>query len=234
MPNLLEFWQLGHTRSIANTKKIQREIPWETVKPPQKIVKKTNKTWQDPKNPWKTREFCTLSIWSFLWVGRPCLISSNPIVQHPTRGLPCGLCMFCVQVTLNHPSRTWFAWFVPSCCTSNDPNILGWLNDLIFIGSFGLDPKNRGLWKYRVYIGTYKFNQIHNFNIARYVHENLHKTSLRQKKLLNWVENAISSHGWKLKKVTLRSWDCRSRFPKSELLGSISADWLRNGNHKPI
>ena len=155
--------------------------------------RKTKKPWQDPKNPWKTREFCTLSIWSFLWVGRPCLISSNPIVQHPTRGLPCGLCMFCLQVTLNHPSRRLFAWFVPICYTSNDfqrPNILGWLNDLIFIGSFGLDPQNRGLWKYRVYIGTYKFNQIHNFNIARYFHENRHKTSL-PKKTLNWVQQSL-------------------------------------------
>ena len=113
MPNLLELWQLGHIRSIANQKK-EREIPWETVKPPQKTVKRPRKTVKRPKktvkDPWILHlEYLKfLAGWSVMfdhsiaatlspnnwsqgvnaWSKTVIYyISSNPIVHHPTRCL---------------------------------------------------------------------------------------------------------------------------------------------------
>ena len=46
----------------------------DPLEPPKKSENYREKPWKDPKNSWKTCEFCTLNIRSFLLVGRPCLM----------------------------------------------------------------------------------------------------------------------------------------------------------------
>ena len=188
MPNLLELWQLGRIRSINANPKKEREIPWETVKPPRKTVKRPQKTVKRPqktvKTPWILHlEYLKfLSGWSVIFDHSIAATLSpktidhkvymhevkpyiyhlyNPIVQHPTwrrgtilldRFVVCA-CFVCKwhQMTLHEHDlhdllqvlllpKTLIFW--------------GLLNDLIFLGSLGLDPKKRGLWKYRVYNDT--------------------------------------------------------------------------------